>query len=317
MGKKFIVLIIAVSGLLFACNVSVGNKKDAFSHKDSINNIKDNSLSDSKEDNVTQTEILEISLGDTIPTNDLVESDIIVLDTCDKLWQCVKDCGFSKGCIKGCQQHATKGSISGLKKLIECIEKQCHNMDKFCVRQAIKDQCSGEFYSCVGTCIPKTCNDVECGKADDGCGGTIDCGNCKDWDNNYICYNNKCIDKNKCNHNGTCEPSLGEDCETCSIDCGCDPNDACVDSQCVSGKSCSKVLDCIMSQCLSGSNASDDCVDNCTKYIRVRDRKLLYELGDCVEQACPDHNDGIDCPINAMNEGGACHDQYKACENSK
>jgi hypothetical protein len=80
--------------------------------------------------------------------------------------------------------------------------------------------CDNQNQECVGSarisgsteildCTPLTCDDVACGKHDDGCGGTLDCGEC-------------CVPKDVCNP-GDC----GVIFDGCSgnIDCGpcCEP----------------------------------------------------------------------------------------------
>ena len=79
-------------------------------------------------------------------------------------------------------------------------------------------------------CIPKSCEELgwECGTGDDGCGLTIDCGQC---DEGQECQNHKCVKIAKCG-DGTCDE--GENCQNCSEDCGCKDTEVCTaDGKCV------------------------------------------------------------------------------------
>ena len=85
-------------------------------------------------------------------------------------------------------------------------------------------------------CTPKTCEDLgyECGQADDGCGGTLDCGTCPDGKS---CQDHRCVE-------GECQPKICEDLgyecgkadDGCGgiLDCGgCEETQICRDHRCV------------------------------------------------------------------------------------
>lgn len=115
-------------------------------------------------------------------------------------------------------------------------------------------QYDGKNWSCVtistSDCVSETCSsaDYECGQHDDGCGNTIDCGNCP---NGHICSEGDCVEcidnglinevayQGKCCKPDTCS-FLGYECGTTSdgcgntIDCGgCpDPEKVCHEHTC-------------------------------------------------------------------------------------
>ncbi len=127
----------------------------------------------------------------------------------------------------------------------------------------------------TGECIPESCEslEVECGEHDDGCGGTLECGECEGA--NAGCMEGMCVDE--CTPD-TCEDldaECGEQPDGCggTLDCGeceapnancsegmceCEP-DTCEDVDAECGEQpdgCGGTLEC--GEC-SGEN--DECVD--------------------------------------------------------
>jgi len=66
------------------------------------------------------------------------------------------DCGEGQSCISDkCEENGDCPD-----GLIRCSDGLCKS-------------------TCEEDCIPKTCSETDCGEIDDGCNGTIDCGECK------------------------------------------------------------------------------------------------------------------------------------------
>jgi hypothetical protein len=45
----------------------------------------------------------------------------------------------------------------------------------------------------TATCTPIACPDLACGPMDDGCGGTVSCGDCSAYGNGWICAGTTCL----------------------------------------------------------------------------------------------------------------------------
>ncbi len=109
--------------------------------------------------------------------------------------------------------------------ICKCIPQQdCYGVSGFQM-----DKCGNRFY--CGPCVPKTANEVcgasECGTKDDGCGGTINCGNCNQFTNSFCdpltekcdcsptsqgvaCGTRECGNRSDgCGSNYSCGPSEG------------------------------------------------------------------------------------------------------------
>jgi len=83
-----------------------------------------------------------------------------------------------------------------------CIEGRvvdCYQ-DNHCSSGYVCDK-SGNWkdWKCIVQCTPKTCSQLgfNCGTADDGCGGTLNCGTCPVGE---TCQNNICVPTFVCNH---------------------------------------------------------------------------------------------------------------------
>ncbi|MDD9946376.1 MAG: hypothetical protein OXU20_35350 [Myxococcales bacterium] len=102
----------------------------------------------------------------------------------------------------------------------------------------ISHSCSGEAVDCgvcpqgeicqanrCEVCVPSTCDELEleCGSGDDGCGGTLNCGNCPRIDeegNRLVCHNHQCCTPQSCP-----EGACGEIADGCggTLSCGSCP----------------------------------------------------------------------------------------------
>ncbi len=115
-------------------------------------------------------------------------------------------------------------------KVLECTARtpepeKCDGID---------NNCNGQTDEGGVCCKPKTCADLgqECGQADDGCGGTLDCGTCE---GSMLCRDGKCVDH--CG-DGQCETELDENCDSCPADCGCSNGDVCYNNVCCTPMTC-------------------------------------------------------------------------------
>lgn len=129
-------------------------------------------------------------------------------------------------------------------------------------RQCGPDGCQGSCGSCPGKgvctssgtceCTPE-CEGKECG--DDSCGGL--CGVC---DPHFACENGGCVLQPWCG-DGTCDTTVGEDCETCLQDCPCGCGESCNEGECTftacSDKACGEDgCGGICGQCPTGSDCT-------------------------------------------------------------
>ncbi len=151
-----------------------------------------------------------------------------------------KECG-DDGCGGSCGTCENGKTCNSNGKCVENCTPDCNG------KECGDDGCGGSCGTCdngktcnsdgkcVEHCQPKTCQDLgyECGQADDGCGGTLDCGGCGE---HQACENHKCVEN--CTPK-TCD-DLGYKCgqadDGCggTLDCGtCADNEACKDHKCV------------------------------------------------------------------------------------
>ncbi len=118
-------------------------------------------------------------------------------------------------------------------------------------------------------CHPRDCSDIgaECGMAADGCGGTIDCGDCP---SPQVCGGDR-SQPNQCalpcsplscdDHDAQC----GEVDDGCgsTIDCGDCSRGRCIDLRCQCrgfGESCESNSECCSNQCVIGSDGDGVCI---------------------------------------------------------
>ena len=134
--------------------------------------------------------------------------------------------------------------------------------------------------SCAaGACVFTACEGMQCGE--DGCGGS--CGDCPE---HHVCTGGACVHVPFCG-DGACDE--GEDCVSCTEDCG----DCCGDGACDASLS----EDC--------DTCAEDCACGCGE---------VCEEGACVFTACEGlacGEDGCggscgDCPAHHVCEAGAC-----------
>jgi len=144
------------------------------------------------------------------------------------------------------------------------------------------------------TCIRRTCAVVgECGTADDGCGGTLDCGGCA---GQSTCQDHRCIPP-------TCSDGLQNQGET-DVDCG-GPCPRCVLGQrCAARADCVGGLTCTAGVC-SACTANAQCAtDQVCRDGRCGECQSRLECGDgraCLAGRC------LGCPDEAaFNDCGLC-----------
>ena len=201
----------------------------------------------------------------------------------------------------------------------------------------------GDFESRGGTggddCYPNSCEGVDCGEIYDGCGGTLDCGDCSEGE---VCNAaGKCVSQDTCSD--TCD-SLGYDCGTQEIcgeyeDCGscsegevcnaagkCVSQDTCSDScdslghdcgtQIICGEykdcgSCSEGYECVDGQCEPVDTCSDTCdslghecgtQEICDDYVNCGDCSEGYE---CVDGQCEPEDDNGNGEVDENGDGEA------------
>jgi len=183
---------------------------------------------------------------------------------CQSMWDglCVeeaKQCGAQCGCVpscagKACGNDGCGGQCGACPPNAVCTNFQCV---PFCTPQCMTangqpkecgpDGCGGQCGTCaVGeqcnsqgqcVCVPN-CVNKQCGP--DGCGGS--CGTCQGWQQctasgqckivTPLCGDGNCmqfigedcdscpVDCGACCGNGKCDPGYGETCANCSMDCG-------------------------------------------------------------------------------------------------
>jgi formylglycine-generating enzyme required for sulfatase activity/subtilisin-like proprotein convertase family protein len=148
----------------------------------------------------------------------------------------------------GAELLALKGEVWCLKncdpgKIGDCKDRSCDGLAQTCVESgALPDgtSCQGGAGACQGgeCCVPMSCFllGAVCGEADDGCGGTVQCGQCQDPE--AVCFENQCCVPK------TCE-SLGKECGEWDDGCG----DTVQCAPCGEGHECTQDGTC---QCASG-----------------------------------------------------------------
>ncbi len=198
----------------FVSTDTTGNQ-DAVEHHDANHPATDNRISDAKPE-------------DNSPSTDTV----CQAKTCQDLgWACGEG---DNGCgdVLQCGQ-CPKGTYCG-------ADHKCGTKPRFCGNNTCNEDenCGNcpEDCACGGgqvcfndhCCPPESCRvlEWECGKGDNGCGGTVDCGNC---DAEHTCIKHKCKMKPKCG-DGKCNGN--ENCGTCKADCACRNVEICENGKC-------------------------------------------------------------------------------------
>ena len=254
---------------------------------------------------VIGTDVEDVQADDNAPLpDDILPKPDTGCDplTCESL---NKECGtFDNGCggtlnCGGCGAHQT--CESG--KCVDhpyCGNGKCDSGDgENCSTCALDCGC-GTGQTCVdeACCTLKTCESLnkECGVFDNGCGGTVNCGGCAF---HQACESGKCVDQPYCG-NGKCEPGHGENCASCSKDCGCGTGQTCVDDACCTLKTCAGIdKECGVFD--NGCNGTLDC-GGCGSH-------QTCESGKCVDQPyCGDKicNNGETCSSCAKDCGSCC-----------
>ena len=202
--------------------------------------------------------------------------------------------------------------VSGEKRCTgENTYKVCGNYDKDLCFEWQNESCEDGFTCHDGNCtpqvcIPKTCDDLNkaCGSVyDDGCGNTLECGNCgenQSCNDDGECIDDACI-PDTCDNLGIECGSVSNNCEG-TLDCGgCGANQSCNDNgQCIDncipqtcenlGMVCGSINDACGTLVTCGTcNANQSCNNN----------------GQCVENCVPDTcvSLGIECGSVSNNCG--------------
>jgi hypothetical protein len=173
--------------------------------------------------------------------------------------------GSTTGC-KSCEtEHATCGPISdGCGHTLDCgvcprgqicDAGRCANQP-YCGNglcdiaetcETCPADCGCNGHACLrGACCVPSCTGKTCG--DDGCGGSCAPG----CNKGFLCDGGQCVDMPSCG-NGSCEPTLKEDCSSCPFDCVCSTGRRCLASTC-----CDPAATCTGKQC-----GSDGCGGTC------------------------------------------------------
>ena len=151
-------------------------------------------------------------------------------------------CGASCGVCSGgkiCQSGACTGSIiCGDGHCEESNGENCANCPGDC------DCDEGAMCLKDGACCKPSCTGKHCGF--DGCTGT--CGVCAPG---AICKAELCEAQASCG-NGTCEPSEGENCASCPLDCGC-----------AAAEQCTPEAVCCTASCANKVCGDDGCGGSC------------------------------------------------------
>ncbi len=132
------------------------------------------------------------------------------------------------------------------------------------------------------TCTPAKCGQDACGSIPDGCGGTLECGNCSDGN---VCLQNTCAAP-------TCTDGVKDGSET-DVDCGGSQCPACAAT-----KGCAKPSDCASGVCQDGVCQAPTCTDG----VKNGDETGVDCGGSC-PKACPD---GQGCQKNSDCTSGVC-----------
>ena len=136
-------------------------------------------------------------------------------DECLDLEKPICDKGI---CIKKPDECTTNTDCTNSKKPIcdngQCVEEACipncdnrecgdNGCDGVCGTCGANQACNSH-HQCVNNCTPKTCTELsaDCGSIDNGCGTSIDCGDCLATQS---CDSNKCIDNPNNSFNGSFE----------------------------------------------------------------------------------------------------------------
>jgi hypothetical protein len=176
----------------------------------------------------------------------------------------------------------------------DCGGMTCGSMDDGCGGTLVCGECAeGESCTEGSCCAPVTeCGDVACGSMDDGCGGTVACGDCPEGQG---CDQGTCVEG--------CVPATCADGACGDMDDGCGGTAACGD--CADGSTCTDgmcVEDCAPMSCTEG--ACGDMDDGCGGTAacgECADGSTCTE-GACVEDCVPADACG-DVACGAMDDG--------------
>jgi formylglycine-generating enzyme required for sulfatase activity len=245
---------------------------------------------------------------------------VCIPDTCQSLDVV---CGtFEDGC-----GNPLECGICG--KGLTCVAGKCLCIPDCIGKVCGSDGCDGTCgscpvgLSCVGgqcSCVPKSCIDVgvECGSAQDGCGGTMECGSCPLP--GFVCFNGKCACVPNC-EGKECGPNgCGGVCGTCGLGYACAEGKCglvCGDGFCVEPENrCNCPADCGLctgccsaGECLPGTAAlacgssGAECAP-CPAGMTCQNQKCGFVCGDKICSAeggetcltCP--GDCGQCPVS-------------------
>ena len=176
----------------------------------------------------------------------------------------------------------------------DCGAMVCGTMDDGCGGTLACGDCAeGETCTEGACCAPVTaCGDVTCGTIDDGCGGTLACGDCPEGQG---CDQGVCVEG--CVPASCAEGACGE------MDDGCDGTVAC--GECAAGSSCTDgmcVEDCAPMSCAEGACGEMD--DGCGGTVACGECAEGSTCTDamCVEDCVPAETCG-DVVCGGMDDG--------------
>ncbi len=200
-----------------------------------------------------------------------------------------ESCGV-RGIANRCDAKQTPDECKALGRNCGEITSACTGLTIKCGECPTGQVCNANGV-CGQPCAPKACADFaafECGKFDDGCGGTLTCGNCA----NGVCDNNtnKCCTTNTCSGTG-CGQDLPNGCGQNVLDCNCAAGRSCtVDGGAAPVPATSAPGVC----CQPKTSASYTSVGQCGT-------NLPNGCGGVVNAACPSNHE---CVANANGQPG-------------
>jgi hypothetical protein len=170
--------------------------------------------------------------------------------SCDDVTGCASavdnGCGDTIDCSGNCAGDDVCFQETCCAPITSCNADVCGPSDDGCGGTVDCGDCDGSDVCVNGACCTPTCPADACGTTNDGCGGTIDCAGC---DGNDVCHNGSC-----------CTPTVtaatcGNRCGTVSNGCGgtVDCGNPCGGNPCVNGTCCTP-SSCTMSGCGFQSN---------------------------------------------------------------
>ncbi|MBX3230157.1 MAG: hypothetical protein KIT84_25010 [Labilithrix sp.] len=138
-----------------------------------------------------------------------------------------ESCGV-RGIANRCDPAAQPDECKALGRTCGEITSACNGKKISCGSCPSGEVCNANGV-CGAPCTPKSCDDFEgfeCGRFDDGCGGTLTCGTCPGG----VCNNatNSCCTTNTCStYTGKCGLDLPNGCGQNTVDCACTSGGRC------------------------------------------------------------------------------------------